>query len=882
MERDFSLGKCPAIPGELQRREPPIPGIPGQREELPPIAAMTATADGREILLSGGGMEVSVRTDAFGFQVRSQKSGKTLLKTASAGAGFAPLAHTRNEGAWNLFLAWWQYEGFDRPWQQAARVSAACLGADRAYFTLQGAASRFLFVVGPFYEGALRLAAAAVAEGERPNRLAMTFAAPPEERYVGFGERFNSIDQRGRVLWNWAEEGGINPGDMKEILAPGTAEEFAYPGGETTSYAPMPFFISNQGYGFLAEVPHPTHFDLASTHREVWRLTAEADALSLVVFDGPTPAEVLYRYTERTGRSQVPRRWMLAPWNMFVGYSQGNYLTVARLFREKDIPSSVTHEWTAILPTGSHRGREQSLKANNAKLHGLGYRVLSYLQSRVDYNRYRPLWDEADGAGYFVRDKAGDSYLIKLTLNAMTATEFLISFIDFTREGVEAWWHRLLQAGLDLGYDGWMYDFGEYIPPDSVFADGQSGHYWHNAYPLIYQRAGFRFAQKLDDDPDDGLAPDYLYFVRSGYPGSQNWTYAMWGGDPEADWSVSDGLPASVLGGLNAGLSGMPVWGSDIGGFHGIFVPAPTSELLKRWMQFGAFSGLMRDMTAAQIRNGSRIHVLDEEEVTFIVRKYQKLRTQLVPYIFNAAWEARRTGLPLMRAPLLHHPGDPRVWEIKRSYYFGPDLYVAPVIVEGARERKLYLPRGEWIEFWKKSEYDGTMAGGGMGGFRIGGHPIQGGREITVSAPLDQIPLFIRLGAAIPLVDPTVDTFSGAAPPAGIPVTTSKEKAHLLHLWTIPDGTTTTTLDDRSELTVTAHATGVRLTRAAAPDQKELVAQVIWPANLAPPRAVSQLTEVPNADPLTLPPGTWTWSQHRNALALHGRPGQLRFELTIQ
>jgi len=170
----------------------------------------------------------------------------------------------------------------------------------------------------------------------------------------------------------------------------------------------------------------------------------------------------------------------------------------------------------------------------------------------------------------------------------------------------------------------------------------------------------------LDDDPNDSLAPDYVFYHRSGYAGSQHWAWAMWGGDPAADWSVSDGLPAAVTGGINCGLSGIPFWGSDIGGFHALLIPPPTSELLKRWTEFGAFSGLMRDQTGGKIETGTRVQILDEEELTYVVRRYQKLRTQLVPYITNAAWEARALGLPLMRAPLLYFPDDPTVWRSQR------------------------------------------------------------------------------------------------------------------------------------------------------------------------------------------------------------------------
>ena len=351
--------------------------------------------------------------------------------------------------------------------------------------------------------------------------------------------------------------------------------------------------------------------------------------------------------------------------------------------------------------------------------------------------------------GHFIKDSKGSSYLMNLVLNALNSTVFNVSIIDFTHAGVDAWWAKILTGALDLGYAGFMYDFGEYVPPDGILADGGSGHRWHNAYPLIYQRAAHRFFAKLDDDPKDGVAPDYLYYVRSAYAGSQAWTFAMWGGDPEADWSVADGLPASVVAGINAGLSGMPFWGSDTGGFHAVFVPPPTSELHKRWVQFSAFSGLMRDMTAEQI----------------------------------------------------------------------------------------------------------------------------------VKAPINQIPIFVRLGAVIPMLDPRVDTLAPASPPAGVEVTTAADRAAQLHAWIFPGTRRSATLSDGATLSSERETAGVRLKVSGGGGKGELWAQVFWPGDLKEPAKVAGLTRVDGADPLTLSPGTWTYSSTRGAAALHGKAGARDFLL---
>ena len=863
--------------------EQPEPAIPGQKEQLPGKVDYTMDEEENNFILVGGGLRVTLRRDPFALQIVRIADEETLLATVDdpRDEGFAPLAVSADKGFyWNQF--YWGYRGYyhhEGPWTNMARVVRFWQKADRIVFDVrdQSDRARTIIAIGPFYDGAVRIAAATQPgnEADDIDRMAFTFQSPSDEAYLGFGERFNRLDQRGKKIESWLEEGGIEPGSLRpliEALFPEATPEWVLPSGEDGSYAPIPFFLSNHGYGFLADVPEPTHFDLAATHEDLWQIKAESNELAFVVFAGPTPAEALGQYTARTGRSQVPRPWMLAPWNFFAGYGGED-------FRLADIPTSVNHEWTNITPTGSFRGHEAEIVARNEAKHDLGFKVLCYLQPRIDADDYPELWQEAADLDLLTRDENGDAYIQTVYLNIISFAEFHVSHIDFTAPDVDQWWHSVLQNIVDLSYDGTMYDFGEYTPPMVQFADGRDGHYWHNPYPLIYQRSGYNFFRELDDDPYDGLAPDYLYFNRSGYAGSQNWTYAMWSGDPSADWNVSDGLPAQVKAGLNVGLTGFAFWGHDIGGYHAYLVPAPTPELLKRWMQFGAFSGLMRDMVNSEVVNGERPLIFDSPDITYVVRKFQKLRTQLVPYIYNTAWQYRESGLPLMRHPVLVTPEDPAVWDVEYQYYFGDDFYVAPVIEAGATTWTFYLPEGEWINFWAQTEYDAGETGGGTGGFRIGGDQIiGGGQEITVAAPVETIPLFVRLGAAIPVVDPSVDTWADAAPESG--VVTATDVAHLLHVWVWPDETTTTTLSDGSELTVKVKNGSIDVERDAVDEEGELWAQIAWTVDADAPEAVGDLLFVEGGDPLALAAGEWTWSETRRAVAFHGKAGRKKFVIT--
>jgi alpha-glucosidase (family GH31 glycosyl hydrolase) len=210
------------------------------------------------------------------------------------------------------------------------------------------------------------------------------------------------------------------------------------------------------------------------------------------------------------------------------------------------------------------------------------------------------------------------------------------------------------------------------------------------------------------------------------------------------------------------GVSGIGYWGSDIGGYHALFTSGQTGpELLTRWLEFGAFSGIMRTEADGYARPGDdsvRAQVWDDE-VRPTWRKYAKLRTQLFPYIWRAAQEYRATGMPIMRHLSLAYPDDPRIYEpdAEYEYLFGPDILVAPVTAEGARTRTLYLPPGEWLNFWDATTYDEAT---GAFSAKPGAAVLAGVQTITVDAPLDRIPLLVRAGTCLPLLPPHVDTLA--------------------------------------------------------------------------------------------------------------------------
>jgi alpha-D-xyloside xylohydrolase len=261
----------------------------------------------------------------------------------------------------------------------------------------------------------------------------------------------------------------------------------------------------------------------------------------------------------------------------------------------------------------------------------------------------------------------------------------------------------------------------------------------HNLYPLVYNQAVFEVTQEVK-----GAG---LVWARSGWAGMQRYP-VCWSGDPASQW---DSLAFTLRGGLSLGLSGVPFWSHDVGGYRG----HPGEKLYIRWAQFGLFC------------SHTRCHGESQREPWFfgpraveIFRRYARLRYQLFPYLYSAAIEASQTGLPVIRAMPLAYPEDPNTYDKDLQYLFGPSILVAPVYDESDR-RSVYLPEGTWFETWTGQEWEGP-------------------RSISLSAPIDCLPLFVRAGSIIPMIRPANRIPAGKIDPLILDIYPSGHFSYLL------------------------------------------------------------------------------------------------------
>jgi hypothetical protein len=243
--------------------------------------------------------------------------------------------------------------------------------------------------------------------------------------------------------------------------------------------------------------------------------------------------------------------------------------------------------------------------------------------------------------------------------------------------------------------------------------------------------------------------------VRSGFTGTAPYARIVWGGDPTTDWGF-DGLASAVKNGLTMGLSGISTWGSDIGGFFSLGTRKVTPELLERWIELGAVSGVMRAKSKGIALPEKERPQVETPEVLPIWRRYAKLRTQLLPYLQAADAEYQRSGMPIMRSLALVFPDQAHVAGVEDAFMFGPDLLAAPVVTPGASSRSVALPNGRWFDLWRSArvrEEDGGLE-------LTGAADVEGGGDFTIPAPIEELPLLVRAGAILPLLPADVDTLA--------------------------------------------------------------------------------------------------------------------------
>ena len=425
----------------------------------------------------------------------------------------------------------------------------------------------------------------------------------------------------------------------------------------------------------------------------------------------------------------MPPRWSLGAWLSRAYYRTADeLLDVAQEVVDRDLPIDViTLDGRAWQDTDTRFAfewdpvRYPKPEGVIAALMDKGLRLCVWEYPLVSVRNR--LFDEMAAKGWLLKDRHGEPSIYRFDPEpfGQVLTPLPDSgLVDFTHPDAFAFWRDRHLPLFNQGVAVFKSDFGEQVPDDAIAHNGDTGRRLHNVYPLLYNRCVFEAAriatarQTATDTPDRPLV-----FGRSGWIGSQRYP-VQWGGDPQTDW---EGLAGSIRGGLSWGLSGAPCYATDIGGFYGA---PPDAELFVRWTQAAVFASHMRFHGV-----GPREPWAFGDDALAIVRDFLALRYRLIPYLEQTLAEAEQTGLPVMRAMPVAFPAERTLAGLDGQYMFGPDLLVAPVVRPGGHVT-VVLPPGDWVDFW-----DGTK--------------LLGNRRLSLTCPLDRIPVYVRAGATLPL-----------------------------------------------------------------------------------------------------------------------------------
>jgi alpha-glucosidase (family GH31 glycosyl hydrolase) len=698
--------------------------------------------DPLHVVVSSSQARVRITLEPFRVEVFDGAGQGILTSLADQGTEQSALAATLDAPDYRsqIVPGWDGYEANYSAWRRALHGRVTARDGASASIDVEGEGVLVHYDVSVVdARVSLRMRAEPTAGAGAVNVTSMAFESPSDEHFFGMGERFATSNHRGYSLYSWAEEGGLARGEKYPI-----SQQTPYPNGPSMTYFPVPFFLSTRGYGVHLATTYRTQIHFASERPDAWRATANTTEVEAVVYVHDDPLATLDDYTRDTGRPVEPTPWVFGlRRRVDVNAKVGDVLEY-ELMRQKKIPCTTIDDAVHFLPASSQIGHEADLKAWTDAVHQRGYKVVAYNNPYVASDDPNAAQDYAYGVAHdlFVKRPDGSPSLTFF----ISGKGLNIATVDLTNPAAVTWFQGLLKRTLDTGYDGWMHDFGEYIPHDAVLFDGRRGDAFHNEFPVLSAKA----AHDLMERERPG---NYMYFVRSGGAGTQAFTPAVWGGDAEATFDESQGLPSALRSGINLGMSGVPYWGSDMTGYKCLTSDPHDKDIFLRWIEVGAVSPIMEEENACSNPIAAdkpvKWSIWNDDETTAAYRRWAGFHTRLQPYFLALARRAARHGTPLMMHPYLMHPHEPGGYNVDDAFWLGAALYAAPVVHRALTARTLWLPPGRFVDLDDGRAYDG-------------------GASITVDAPLEKLPIFLAQDQILPLLDPGIDTLGSTSDPSVI------------------------------------------------------------------------------------------------------------------
>ncbi|MHA1709879.1 MAG: alpha-glucosidase [Candidatus Baldrarchaeia archaeon] len=555
------------------------------------------------------------------------------------------------------------------------------------------------------------------------------------EKIFGLGVQYSKINMKGSRVPIWVQEQGIGRGKLPDTVLL-NAISFLSGGSWWTTYTPLPFFFTNYYRALLVENPEYSVFDFTkkdSIQVEVW-----SNCISAVLFFGENYTDLISLYTDYMGRMRKLPSWVNNGAIVRVGGGSDKVRAVVRKLLEEGVPLagvwiedwggrcvleiSGAKWWTVRWNWVPDRTLYPDWEDLIRELNNLGVRVIIYFNPYLakphpNENLSRNLFEEALTRGYFVKKANGEPYILDLGL-------YQGGIIDLTNPEARKWYKELIKKQIEIGASGWMADFGEYLPVDSLLYNGSTGWEFHNLYPVEWAKLNMEAIREANAEGN------VIFFVRAGFIGITRFAPLTWLGDQSVTWDEYDGLKSAVIGLITSGLSGIQITHLDIGGYFSVKTPIlsylRTKELFIRWMELATFTSFYR--THSTNLPEDNIQVWSDNETIAYFKNMTLLYIALTPIREDLQEEAEATGLPVIRPLFIHYPHDPATYELKYEFMYGPDIIVRPVLDKGVNEVEVYLPEGKWIHLWTNTTYTVGV----------------NGKWVRVPAPLGKPPIFIK------------------------------------------------------------------------------------------------------------------------------------------
>ena len=443
-------------------------------------------------------------------------------------------------------------------------------------------------------------------------------------------------------------------------------------------YKPIPFFMSNRGYGMFMHTSAPVTCDFGATYIGLNKMFMGDENLDLFVFFGE-PKDILDEYTDLVGKPGMPPLWSFGTWMSRITYfSEKEGYDVAANIRKNKYPCDVIHfdtgwfdvDWQCDYKFSENRFQNPQQMLKDLKSQGF-HVCLWQLPYFTPKNRYFPELIKKD---MYVKNGNGELPYEDVVL-------------DFSNPETVDWYQNKLAGLLNIGVSAIKVDFGEAAPLNGIYASGKSGWYEHNLYPVRYDMAVSEITRKLHNEN--------IMWARAAWAGSQRYPL-HWGGDAA---TTNTGMLGTLRAGLSFGLSGFSFWSHDMGGF----VKSTPEDLYCRWLPFG----FLTSHTRAHGAPPTEPWLYDSKRVQDVFRKSAEMKYRLMPYVYAQAKECTEKGLPMLRALFVEFPDDPGAWKVDDEYLFGSQILVAPLLESGITGRTVYLPEGKWIDYQTEKVYEG-------------------------------------------------------------------------------------------------------------------------------------------------------------------------------